>query len=210
VVVNTWPEGVTEEDVHDIVAGVAVAVARRYRRFVEVPDVRQELLMWAWRKRDKVHEYLAREPGANRRRGEAALMKALSRVAERYCRRMKAQATGYSTRDEFFYNRVLLEDLIAAQANGLSTLVGQTSEERVRGTQDPSEGGNTQAMLADIQSALGVLDPDSYAMVMMAYGDEVPTRVIGETFGITRQAVEQRLDRAMARVLSALGGESPW
>ncbi len=210
MVVTTWPEGVSEEDVHDIVASVAFAIARRYRRFVEVPDVRQELLMWAWRKRDKVHEYLARDPGADRRRGEAALMKALSRVAERYCRRMKAQATGYSTRDEFFYNRVLLEDLIGAQANGLSSLVGQTSEERVRGTQDPSEGGNTQAMLADIQSALGVLDPDSYAMVMMAYGDEVPTRVIGETFGITRQAVEQRLDRAMTRVLSALGGESPW
>lgn len=166
--------------------------------------------MWAWRKRDKVHEYLARDPGADRRRGEAALMKALSRVAERYCRRMKAQATGYSTRDEFFYNRVLLEDLIGAQANGLSSLVGQTSEERVRGTQDPSEGGNTQAMLADVQRALGSLDPDSYAMVMMAYGDEVPTKTIAETWGVSRQAIEQRLDRAMTKVLSALGGESPW
>lgn len=207
---STWPEGVSEEDVHDIVAGVAAAVGRRYRRFVEVPDVRQELLMWSWRKRDKVHEYLAREPGADRRRGEAALMKALSRVAERYCRRMKAQASGYTTRDEFFYNRVLLEDLISAQANGLSSLVGQTSEERVRGTQDPSEGGNTQAMLADVQRALGKLDPDAYAMVMMAYGDGLPTKVIGETFDISRQAVEQRLDRAMTKVLSALGGESPW
>jgi RNA polymerase sigma factor (sigma-70 family) len=124
---------------------------------------------------------------------------------------MKAQATGYSTRDEFFYNRVLLEDLIAAQANGLGSLAGQTSDDdRVRGARDPSEGGNTQAMLADVQKALGTLDPDSYAIVMMAYGDEVPTRVIGETFGITRQAVEQRLDRAMTKVLSALGGESPW
>jgi RNA polymerase sigma factor (sigma-70 family) len=105
---------------------------------------------------------------------------------------------------------VLLEDLIGAQANGLSSLVGQTSEERVRGTQDPSEGGNTQAMLADVQRALGSLDPDSYAMVMMAYGDGVPTKVIGETFDVSRQAVEQRLDRAMTKVLQSLGGESPW
>ena len=136
-------------------------------------------------------------------------MKALSRVGERYCRRQKAAAVGYKTRDEYFYNRVLLEDLIAVEAGGMSSLAGQT-DDRVRGTQDPSEGGNTQAMLADLQSALAKLDPDSFALVMMAYGDAVPTRVLAETFGVTRQAIEQRLDRAMSKLLQNLGGESPW
>jgi len=46
--------------------------------------------------------------------------------------------------------------------------------------------------------------------VMMAYGDAVPTRVLAETFGVTRQAIEQRLDRAMSKLLQNLGGESPW
>lgn len=206
---TTWVGDVDEADVKDICAVVASSVAKRYRKYVEVPDLRQELLMWAWRKRDKVAEYLDREPGGARRQGEAALMKALSRVGERYCRRQKAAVVGYKTRDEYFYNRVLLEDLIAVETGGMSSLSGQT-DDRVRGTQDPSEGGNTQAMLADIQSALKVLDPDSFAIVMMAYGDAVPTRVIAETFGITRQAVEQRLNRAMSKVLHALGGESPW
>lgn len=206
---STWPDGVDQEDVTDIAGAVAYSVSRRYRRFVEAADVRQELLMWAWRKRAKVAEYLDREPGAARRRGEAALMKAMSREAERYCRRLKAQVSGYSTRDEYFYNRVLLEDLIAAHVNGLGSQAEQT-DDRQRVTRDPSEGGNAQAMLADVQKALQSLEPDAYSMVLMAYGDAVPTRVLAETFGITRQAVEQRLDRAMTRVLSALGGESPW
>jgi len=207
--VTSWVGNVDESDVHDICAAVAASLSKRYRRYVEVPDVRQELLMWAWRKREKVAEYLDREPGGARRQGEAALMKALSRVGERYCRRQKAAAVGYKTRDEYFYNRVLLEDLIAVEAGGMSSLAGQT-DDRVRGTQDPSEGGNTQAMLADLQSALAKLDPDSFALVMMAYGDAVPTRVLAETFGVTRQAIEQRLDRAMSKLLQNLGGESPW
>ena len=206
---TTWIGNVEEGDVHDICAAVAVSVAKRYRRYVEVPDLRQELLTWAWRKRDKVGEYLDREPGSARRQGEAALMKALSRVAERYCRRQKADAVGYKTRDEYFYNRVLLEDLIAVESGGMASLAGQT-DERVRGTQDPSEGGNTQAMLADLQKALAQLEPDTYALVMMAYGDAVPTKVLAETFDVTRQAIEQRLDRAMSKLLQLLGGESPW
>ena len=206
---TSWVGNVDESDVRDICAAVAASLSKRYRRYVEVPDVRQELLMWAWRKREKVAEYLDREPGGARRQGEAALMKALSRVGERYCRRQKAAAVGYKTRDEYFYNRVLLEDLIAVEAGGMSSLAGQT-DDRVRGTQDPSEGGNTQAMLADLQSALAKLDPDSFALVMMAYGDAVPTRVLAETFGVTRQAIEQRLDRAMSKLLQNLGGESPW
>lgn len=204
-----WVGGVDESDVHDICASVANSVARRYRRFVEVSDVRQELLTWAWRKRDKVAEYLDREPGSARRQGEAALMKALSRVAQRYCRRMKAQVSGYSPRDEYFYSRVLIEDLIAVEANGMGAQAEQTND-RVRVVRDPSEGGNAQAMLADVQRGLATLDPDALALVMMAYGDGVPTKVLAETWGVTRQAIEQRLDRAMTKVLTFLGGDNPW
>lgn len=210
--VTDWPTGVNVSDVEEMVATVGYSVWRRYRKYVELADLKQELMLFSWRKREKIAEYLVRdeeESPLRKRQGEAAYMKSLSRAAERYCRKMKAQAVGYSPRDEFFYSRTLLEDLIGVMVNGMSDMAQQT-DERTRTARDPSEGGNTQAMMADLKIALEALDNDAYAMVMMAYGDQVPTRVIAETWGITRQAVDQRLERATAKLVRALGGPNPY
>lgn len=210
--VMDWPDGVNVSDIEEMCATIGYSVWKRYRKYVELPDLRQELMLFSWRKRDKVAEYLVRDEEENpirKRQGEAAYLKSLTRAAERYCRKMKAQVVGYSPRDEFFYSRTLLEDLIGVMVNGMSDMAQQV-DERVKGSRDPSEGGNTQAMMADLKRALDTLDHDAYAMVMMAFGDQVPTRVIAETWGITRQAVEQRLERTTAKLVRALGGDNPY
>lgn len=210
--VMDWPDGVNVSDIEEMCATIGYSMWKRYRKYVELPDLRQELMLFSWRKRDKVAEYLVRDEEENpirKRQGEAAYLKSLTRAAERYCRKMKAQVVGYSPRDEFFYTRTLLEDLIGVMVNGMSDMAQQV-DERVKVSRDPSEGGNTQAMMADLKRALDTLDHDAYAMVMMAFGDQVPTRVIAETWGITRQAVEQRLERTTAKLVRALGGDNPY
>lgn len=207
----TWPEGVDQNELEELCATVAYSVWKRYRKYVELPDLRQELMLFSWRKRDKVAEYLVRdeENPLRKRQGEAAYMKSLSRAAERYCRKCKAQAVGYSPRDEYFYHRTLIEDLIGVIVNGQTDQAGQT-DERTRGARDASEGGNVQAMVADVKRALGTLDSDSYALAMMAFGEQLPTRVLADTWGITRQAVEQRLERVAKKLVYELGGENPY
>lgn len=85
----------------DQVEKAAVTVWPRYRASTSLDDVRQAV--WEWL---VSHEETARrlEPGYLNRR--------LRTAAERFCRKEKAQRSGYEPADEYFYSEKKLAQLI--------------------------------------------------------------------------------------------------
>lgn len=196
------------DDVYAVAATVSNSLRRRYWQWVEVEDIRQELMLWAVKHDEKVQEYLDREDPAERRRGLKALSVSMRRHGERVCRRAKAQASGYEPEDEFFYNYGLIRDLVRVVCTGGQLDVGVTSD-RVRAPRDPAEGGNLQAMLADVKRAMNKLTVDEYSLVVDAWGEDVDTRVLGFQRGVARQSIEERLKRIANRMVQELGGRAP-
>lgn len=212
---TTMPEGLDFDEVIDICDDVSIDLARRYRRYVERDDIRQELLTWAWRRRDKVAEYLVRPESSEdpnqrvKRQGQWILRKTLTRRGEVYCRKVKAEKCGYHPRDEFFYDRGLIEDIIKAWVNGTS-LLADVVDDHVKVPRDPAEGGNILAMEADVHRALEWLDNEQAGLLFRVYGDEVPISQVARENGVSRQALEQKMDRLLRKIQNTLGGSNPY
>lgn len=202
---SDWPDGVNQEDVYDIIDGVTASLTRRYRQWTTPDDIRQELRLWSWRKREKIATYLVREDTGKRRAGEAAYMKSLARHGDRYCRREKAKISGYEPDDEFFYTPTLIEACIAAHVQGLSALQAQVGELKV--VRDPAEGGNMMTMITDVAGALSKLEPDQRALLIQLHGIGTDPVLIARMSGVSRQAVHQRAERAIKKMLRVLGSE---
>lgn len=203
---HDWPEGVNQDDVLELIDAVAGSVFRKYRKYVTVDDLRQEMRLHAWKRRSKFAEYLTREDEGKRRAGEAAFMKAMHRVGESYARREKARQDGYDPTDEFFYTNTLVEAVIAAQLHG--TLLTPLSNER-RSPTDPAEGGNQIIMMIDVSDAISRLEPAAQTLLREVFGLQIPITDIAAREGVTQQAIRGRVDRAMRRILWSLGGDNP-
>jgi hypothetical protein len=68
---------------------------------------------WVLKHEDKVKEWLDVEVGTpEHKAGVNQLGKTMSRVADKYCRKLKAQKLGYELRDEQFYSPITLSELL--------------------------------------------------------------------------------------------------
>ena len=205
------PGEYTDEEM-DLIKGVigptAHALGRKYHKFCEAADIRQELWIWALKKPQVVLQFIDRE-GDELKSGLKGLGKTLYREGDRYCRREKAAQSGYKTSDEYFYTKHLIDALIEADANNGVMVVNQVNEE-VKRHKPASEGGDVMAMIADVKRALKALDPSTEAMLQYHVVDKMSSESIGQAFGISRQAVDQRISRAYERMIESLGGHSPW
>lgn len=199
-------------EVNELAASAASRVHRRFWKWLAFDDCKQAANEWAWRRRDRVEEFLMRDNVEERKRGEYALITAMSRAAERAARKAKAEASGYQVEDEYFYTEQLVETLLKAWDAGDAQLAGQIldpAEMGGRKTRQPSEGGNLQAMLIDIDRAWKHLDSRTQGILRLRYIDEVTSEKVAERWEISRQRVDQIARRGLRNLVDALGGESP-
>lgn len=202
---GSWPDDVAS-DVHDLVRIASGVVGKRYWRYVPIDDIKQAVATHVWRNREKITEYLRDE---DRKRGWAAAMTAAKRAGERYARKVKADLVGYKASDEFFYDKALICEVIRFSVTG-SMPTPDEDAGKVSVPRDPAEGGNLNAMLADVNSALAELEPGEAALLTRRYGEEESIDLLAKELEVSRQAVEGRLDRHLKKVLNSLGGESPY
>lgn len=200
-------------EVNQLAGTAASKVHRQFWKWIAFDDCRQAANEWAWRRRDRVEEFLCRDDEAERKRGTHALIVAMSRAAERAARKAKAEASGYRTQDEYFYTAELVSALLKVWDSGDVALAGQLldpAELGGRSKKVASEGGNLMAMVADIDAAMKKLDARSYGILRQRYVEELTDQAIGEVWDISRQRVDQIARRALRDVVDALGGESPY
>lgn len=197
------------QEVYEIAANVSRQVHKRYTVYFDAADVRQELVMWAMKKSQKVEEWLnpEQEP-ADRKAGIRQLAKAMQREADKYCRARKAKASGYEVRDEYFYSTGLVEELIA----NLNEMENRGSRQpRVSGGGgDPATAGNYLASVIDIRSAMEKLDPQDQLMLEMRYQEGQTYSQIAQALELSDTTVHRRVNSALKRIVRHLGGESPY
>ena len=202
---SQWPEDIAE-DIDDLVRITSSSVTKRYWKYVPASDIRQAVEEHAWRNRSKICKYLRDE---NRKAGWAAASKALHRAGDRYARKAKADRLGYSPRDEFFYDKILVSEVIRYAVSGVAPVPDEEAG-YVRAPRDPAEGGNLQAMLADVTGAMSLLEVEEATLLVGRYGEDRAPEELAKERGVSRQAVESRLDRILLKVINLLGGPSPY
>ena len=199
-------------EVFQIASYAVRPVARRFSKFVQHDDLVQHVMEWAWKRNDKVAEYLMRDDETERRKGVGALSVLFRRSAERYARKEKAAKLGYETGDEFFYSPNLVERLISILPYGVDGAGQALNPDGGAGrkTTLPNEGGNILAMVADIESALKYLEPRLSYILEARYAQGETLQVIADTLELSVQRVDQLSRKAMKELIEFLGGESPY
>ena len=197
------------QDVQVVITGAAHALAREYRQYTTAQDISQEMWIWVLKHPEKTREWLSRDDRAEKARGVKALNKTLMRLGSVYCRREKATVSGYHPSDEYFYTRTLVGALLEALWNG-GQLVSNQIDDMPRKKKLDSEGNDLLALFADIDRALEVLEPVQISLLERVYGHGEALTDIAEVEDVTRQAVENRVNRALDKMIKHLGGEYPY
>jgi DNA-directed RNA polymerase specialized sigma24 family protein len=197
------------DDAYVVVASSANTIARDFRGFVSADDLAQEMWIWVLKHRNKVEEWLVREDKIERAKGHKALFKTLLRHGHVYARKEKAKTSGYHPRDEYFYTKPLVISLIEAIYNE-GVFQVNIVDDTPRKSKLDSEGNDLLAMLSDVQVAIASLEENQQALISSVYGYGISPSEIAEHEGVTRQAVDNRVNRALERIIKELGGEYPY
>lgn len=196
----------------EVAVTVSRQVHRKYHVYFDAADVQQELVEWAMKRQHKVKEWLDPDLDSLERKANIRqLAKSMNREAERYCRSRKARSCGYETRDEAFYSAGMLEELIA-HLDEIENMTTQSSGNvRVsNGGSDPATANNYLASVIDVRNAMEQLDPVDNMMLTMKYQENMTLQQIADMMDVSDSTVSRRIHQALRRMVTLLGGESPW
>jgi RNA polymerase sigma factor (sigma-70 family) len=199
--------------VNEITASLAWNLSKKYHRFAEFDDIKQAMNEYAWKRRDKVSEYLIREDDNERRAGFKAFTTFMRRAGERYARKEKAKALGYELGDEYFYKLAMIENLIKVLGSEDAHLSNQVLDPDVHGVKAKkqlSEGNNLLAMLADVDKAMAKLDPRTAGILQLRFANDLPLSEIATEWEISPQRVEQIVNKGLRDISEYLGGVAPY
>jgi len=201
------------EQVNEITSALAYNLSKKYHRFAEQSDIKQAMNEYAWKRKDKVNEYLMREEENERRMGYKAFSTFMRRAGERYARKEKARALGYELGDEYFYRIEMIENLIKVLGSEDAHLTNQVLDPDVHGIKakkQASEGNNLLAMLADVDRAMKKLDPRTQGILNSRFAHDQPLTEIATAWDISPQRVEQISARGIRDLSELLGGAAPY
>lgn len=197
------------KDLMPVVSGAAHQLARRYSAFTTARDIEQDMWVWLLENRKRWRFVFESDEPSDRKQAFSFLEKNLLRFGERRCREEKAKVSGYRHTDEFFYTEALIAAVLEARHNNVNTL-GEMTGEKVRRTRTLSEGGEVDALKADVDIALSSLEEDERYLVYSLHAEKRSAKDLAEELGVTRQAVEARAQRLMDKMVVSLGGDNPW
>lgn len=201
------------ETVNEITSSIAWGVSKKYHRFVELEDVKQAMNEYAWKRKDKVSEYLIREDDVERKMGYKAFTTFIRRAGERYARKEKSRALGYELGDEYFYRLAMIETLIKVLGSEDAHMANQVMDPDVHGVKakkQPNEGNNLLAMLADVDRAMKKLDLRTYRILTCKYSCDASLAEIAKEWDISPQRVEQIINKGLRDITEYLGGATPY
>lgn len=201
------------QKVNEITSAVAWNISKKYHRFVELDDIKQAMNEYAWKRRDKVAEYLMREDEVERKMGYKAFTTFIRRAGERYARKEKSKALGYELGDEYFYRIAMIETLIKVLGSEDAQVANQVMDPDVHGVKakkQASEGNNLLAMLSDVDRAMKKLDLRTHSILKSKYSSDLSLAELASEWNISPQRVEQIINKGLREISEYLGGESPY
>lgn len=203
--VNSWLD-----EAQEIATISARKVHRRYHTYFDVSDVVQELFVWVLKHEDKVKEWLDVEVGTSEHKaGVNKLGKTMTRLADKYCRKLKAQKLGYELRDEQFYSAVTLAELLPfAWKEVIDTR--DNTKPKVSGSGNPAEGGNYIVQLFDVRRALAKLNEYDRDVLELKFVQQLTYRELAEELEVSESTAHRKVDTAIRHLTNFLGGSNPY
>ena len=201
------------QQVNEITAAVAWNISKKYHRFVELDDIKQAMNEYAWKRKDKVAEYLMRDDAVEKKMGYKAFTTFIRRAGERYARKEKSKALGYELGDEYFYRLAMIETLIKVLGSEDAQVANQVMDPDVHGVKakrQASEGNNLLAMLADVDRAMKKLDLRTHSILKCKYSCDASLAEIAKEWDISPQRVEQIINKGLREISEYLGGATPY
>jgi RNA polymerase sigma factor (sigma-70 family) len=201
------------EIVNEITSSIAWGLSKKYHRFAEFEDIKQAMNEYAWKRKDKVSEYLLRDNEVERKMGYKAFSTFMRRAGERYARKEKARALGYELGDEYFYRLVMIETLIKVLGSEDAQLTNQVMDPDIHGVRakrQASEGNNLLAMLSDVDRAMKKLDLRTHSILNSKYSSDLSLAEIAKEWDISPQRVEQIINKGLRDISEYLGGATPY
>ena len=202
--------------IYDIMPSVAGSIYRKYRKYVDRDDVKQECIIWAMTRAEYINEQLS-EPNIERRRhNEQKIAWQMSRVAERYARKEKAIKSGYALADEAYYEQATLGQLLPfVIASVMDGTVLEQAQEMIkdgqpRGSSSPAEGGNLLSMLIDIKQAFVKLEQEDQKILTMRYHENFTLQQIAQVLECSKSSADRRCMQSLRELTNLLGGPSPY
>lgn len=202
--------------IYDIAPSVAYTVYRRYKKYVDKDDIKQECLMWAMTRIEYINFQLSEPNVEQRKHNEQKVAWQMLRVAERYARKEKAAKSGYQTGDEAYYERATLGQLLPfVIASVIDGTVLEQAQEMVkdgqpRGSSSPAEGGNLLAILIDIKKAYVKLEPQFQQLLAWRHHENLTLAQIAGLLEVAVSTADRRCIGALRALQKELGGENPW
>ena len=204
--------------IYDIAYSVSSSVYKRYNKFVERDDVKQECLLWAMTpsRREWTAELLSEPDAKTRQHNESRIAWQMKRAAERYCRRIKADKSGYQLGDEAYYETFTLSQLLPfIIASVIDGTVLEQAQEMIRdgqpkGSSSPSEGGNLLAMLLDIKRCFMKLDVKEQTLLTYRYHEGFTLQQMAALLECSVSTADRRCSNALRKLQNEMGGENPY
>ena len=202
--------------IYDIVPSVASAIHKRFEKWTERSDIKQECLLWAMTRSEWVNEQLSEPNTEQRRHNEQRLAWQMMRVAERYARKEKATKSGYQLGDEAYYETTTLAQLLPfVIASVLDGTVLEQAQEMIRdgqpkGTSSPAEGGNLLSMLIDIKKCFVELGAEDQRILTLRYHENFTFEQIANVLDCSKSSADRRCNHALRELNNELGGASPY
>jgi DNA-directed RNA polymerase specialized sigma24 family protein len=202
--------------IYDIAPSVARTVARKYSKWVDKDDVKQECLLWAINRSEWINSQLSEPDTEQRKHNEQKLAWQMTRAAERYCRKEKAIKSGYQVADEAYYEGATLAQLLPfVIASVIDGTVLEQAQEMIkdgqpRGSSSPAEGGNLLATLLDIKSAYLKLNAEDQRLLVLRYHENLTLAQMGAVLECHATTADRRCSHALRELNNELGGKSPW
>jgi DNA-directed RNA polymerase specialized sigma24 family protein len=202
--------------IYDIAPSVARTVARKYSKWVDKDDVKQECLLWAINRSEWINSQLSEPDTEKRRHNEQKLAWQMTRAAERYCRKEKAAKSGYQIADEAYYESATLAQLLPfVIASVIDGTVLEQAQEMIkdgqpRGSSSPAEGGNLLATLMDIKGAYLKLNAEDQRLLVLRYHENLTLAQMGSVLECHATTADRRCDHALRELNNLLGGRSPY
>jgi hypothetical protein len=192
----------------DMCRSSAWTAAKRWGRHADRDDIQQELAVWCLRHPHKIEEWLSGTDD-ERKRGQGKLGLTLRREADKYVRREKASAAGYSVDDEFFYNTGIVDAVLPGVLEDDWTEPPAPEDSGGRGSTPISERGNWQVMCADVNSVLTTLPVVLRTAVDARYG-ALDVEAACALTATDPRGLELLAERALNLIVERLGGKDPW
>jgi DNA-directed RNA polymerase specialized sigma24 family protein len=190
---------------------VVVAVATEYHKkfpICEYDDIKQALYQWFAEHPNKLDTWEA----IGERDAKNLIYRSLRNEALDYCQKWKAKTVGYDVSDLYYYEPGLVEALLPTVLMGNFHIVPKLNLNSGGGKPSaPSEGGNIQVMLLEVDWAYWKLSKEDRKLLFFRHAQSLDFKEIANYLSLgTEDAARMRHKRAIQRLVNKLGGRKPY